>query len=193
MNSRPNSANSGRGGDERRLSFFLNHCKKRVQLLDPVLRQLDRRHQPLIGRRYSLTDLLYVDAHRRRDVVHVVGNCAGVPHDWIDVAIDAVQHVADLSVTLPEVPRRRHERDGQYEQRDRCESACVRGDLLKQSRVCHHLLGDERVRQSPGGLQQPSGPRQQPCGHGWVMCKGKAILGCSSSNGTKSAGSDILA
>ena len=155
MNSRANSTHRGRRRYERGLSLFLYNCQQCVEILDPILGQLDRRHQPLVRRRYSLTHLLHVDAYRRRDVVHVVGDRARMPHDRIDVAVNPVHHVADLRVALSEVPRRRHESDGENEQRDRRQSAGVGRDLAEQTWIDLHLFGDDRIGQGAGSLKQP--------------------------------------
>lgn len=152
MNSSAYSTNCRRRGDERGLGLFLHDGQESVEILDSFFGQVNRRHNSLIRGCNSLTQLLHVNANRRRDVVHVVCDRARVPHDRIDVTINAIHHVADLPVALPEIPRRRHKRDRQHTQSDGSDSTRISGDLLEQSRLDCHLLRDDRVGQGPGNL-----------------------------------------
>src|SRR3954462_14513000 len=114
IDSRPHAANRRCRRHERRLRFLLHHLEQRVQLLDSVFSRRCGLLKSLIHRRDCLTDLLNVDTDCCRDVDHVVGNRARVPHERIDVAVNLVQHVADLLVAFPEIPRRRNERPRQH-------------------------------------------------------------------------------
>src|ERR1700682_4700751 len=109
--SRLHSANGRRSRHERRLRFFLHHVKERVELLHAILRSRKRILQSLVHGGNRLTHLLHIDANGRRDVVDVVRDCACVPHQRIDVAVDLVEHVAHFLVALSEIPRCGNERD----------------------------------------------------------------------------------
>lgn len=153
MNSRAHSSNCRGRGHEHAFRFFLHNSEKRVELLDSVFRCLDRRDELLIRHRDGLAHLLNIHANRCRDVIRVVRNRARVPHDRVDVTVNAVEHVADLGIALPEIPRCRDERDCQYQQRDRSKSACIRRDLVERAYFRLDLFRDDRIGERRGGLQ----------------------------------------
>src|ERR1700694_1395592 len=96
IDSRLHSANGRRSRHERRLRFFLHNVKQRIELLDAILCSRKRILQSMVHSGNGLTHLLDIDANRGRDVVNVVGDCAGVSHQRIDVAVNLVEHVADF-------------------------------------------------------------------------------------------------
>src|SRR2546429_3364768 len=104
INSGSHSANRRRSSYESRFRFLLHDFENCIELVDPVFRRTDRLLQPLIHRRHCLTHLLDVDSDRSGDVVHVVRDRTRVSHQRVDIAVNLVQHVADLLVTLSKIP-----------------------------------------------------------------------------------------
>lgn len=133
MNSGPYAA-QGRGcRDEGPFRFLLHDGEKRVQILDALLGNCNCFDDFLTGHRNGLTHLLDIHPHRRRYVVHVVGDGARVTHQRIYVTVDAVEHVTDLRVALPEVPGGGYQSHCKNKQRDRSKTTGIRGDLLESA------------------------------------------------------------
>ena len=180
MNSGADSAQRRSRAHERAFRFFLYDGKQCVKLLHAILCCSDRLDELLVGHRDRLAYLLHVDANRSRDVVHVVRDRARVTHQRIDVAVDAVHHVAHLRVALSEIPRCRNEKHSEQEQRNRRQSAGVGRYLLESADFRLDCLGEDRVGKSRYRLKQELGSRGQQCRHARVECKGKASIGLRS-------------
>jgi hypothetical protein len=76
----PHTAHHCRGRDEGVLRFLLHDLEQRIELVHPLLGEIHRLTQPLVRGVDRLVHPLHVDSHRRRDVVDVVGDRAGVSH-----------------------------------------------------------------------------------------------------------------
>src|ERR1700686_4486360 len=176
IDSRLHAANRRRGRHERRFRLLLHDLQQRIQLVDPVFRRTRRLLQSLIYSGHGLAHLLYVYADRGRDVIDVVRNCAGVPHQRVDVPVDLVQHIADFLVALSEIPGRRHQRHSQNYHCDGHDAARRARDLFPQPLLGRDLFRVDRVGKSTGSLQQQFGAATDPSRHVREVCKGEAIF-----------------
>lgn len=192
MNSGSHPTQGGGGGHEHPFGLFLYDCHEGVHFLDPLFSQLERSGELLICRGDCLADLLHVNTNRCRDVVHVVGDRARVPHYRIDVTINPVEHVAHLRVALSKIPGGRNERDRKNQQCDRSEATCVSSDLFEGRRFGLDLPRDDRVGMRGCSLKQPLRPGGQPYGHARDVCKGKAIRSCRRSERYKECYSQYI-
>jgi len=169
------AANRRRGRHESRFGLLLHHVEQGVQLIDSIFGRADRLLQPLIHGGDGLAHLLNIHPDRRRDVVYIVRDRAGVPHQRIDVAVDLVQHVADFLVALSEVPCGGDERDRQDDDGDRHDAARYTRDLAPETGLRHDLLRVDRIGKRANGLQQQLGAPAHPSHHVREVCKGEAI------------------
>ena len=128
----------------------------------------------MIRHRDRLTDLLDVHSHGSRDVVHVIRDRARVPHQRIDVSVNAIEHVAHFGVALSEIPCCGHQRHREHQQSDRGKTTGVRGHFLERGGFRLNLFRYDRVWQRRCRLKQPVRSRRQPFRHARVVCKGKA-------------------
>src|SRR6266550_2647695 len=192
IDSRLHASDRRRSRHERRLRLFLNDLQQRIQLIDPVFRRTRGLLQTLIHGRHRLAHLLYVYADSGRDIIDVVGNRTRVPHQWIDVPVNLVQHVADFLVALSEIPRRRHERHRKDDHGDGHDAARHARDFAPQTRLGHDLFRVDRILKSAVSLQQQFSAAD-PSRHVREVCKGEAIYREGFRRGTKSAQCDIFA